>query len=31
LENGKLVFNTNYAGDIKIDLGRIRDLQSEAR
>ena len=29
LENGKLVFNTNYAGDIKIDLGRIRDLQSE--
>jgi putative salt-induced outer membrane protein YdiY len=29
LENGKLVFNTNYAGDIKIDLGRVRDLQSD--
>ena len=29
LENGKLVFNTSYAGDIKIDLGRIRNLQSE--
>jgi len=29
LESGKLVFNTKYAGDIKIDLGHIRNLQSE--
>ena len=30
LENGKLVLNTTYAGDIKIDLGHIRSLQSDA-
>ncbi len=29
LEGGKLVINTNYAGEVKIDLGRIRDLQTE--
>jgi putative salt-induced outer membrane protein YdiY len=29
LESGKLVLNTKYAGDIKIDLGRIRNLQSD--
>src|SRR5690349_14279443 len=29
LEGGKLLLNTKYAGDIKIDLGRIRNLQSE--
>jgi hypothetical protein len=31
LEGGKLVLNTKYAGDIKIDLGRIRNLQSDGR
>ena len=29
LENGKLVINTKYAGDIKIDLGQIRNLQTD--
>src|SRR5690349_6708376 len=29
LDGGKLILNTSYAGDIKIDLGRIRSLQTD--
>ncbi len=29
MEGGKVVINTSYAGDIKIDLGHIRNLQTD--
>jgi len=29
LENGKLVIETNYAGEVKVDLNKIQQLQAE--